>query len=51
MRKIDSGRHAYYECYTGRHWGSVHEYTMALDTGILGMDTCVDLVARAAQSM
>ena len=49
MRKVDSARHAYYECYTGRHWGNLREYDLALNVGTLGIDTCVDIIARAAQ--
>ena len=51
MRKIDSSRHAYYECYTGRHWGAIHEYDLSLNTGTLGTDACVDLISQAAQAL
>lgn len=49
IRKIDSGRHAYFECYTGRHWGDVHEYDLSLNTGSLGVDTVVDMICKAAE--
>ncbi len=49
MRKVDYARHAYYECYTGRHWGNIREYTLALNVGLLGKEACVDLIERAAQ--
>lgn len=51
MRKIDYARHAYYECYTGKHWGEVHEYTLSLDTGALGVDASVEVISRAAQAL
>ena len=51
MRKIDSGRHAYYECYTGRHWGTIHEYDLSLNTGSLGIDACADIIVRAAETL
>ena len=49
IRKIDSGRHAYFECYTGRRWGDLHEYDLSLNTGSLGIDTCIELVCKAAE--
>ena len=49
IRKIDSGRHAYFECYTGRHWGDVHEYDLSLNTGSLGVETVVDMICKAAE--
>ncbi len=49
MRKIDAGRRSYFESYTGHRWGDIHEHDMLLNTGSLGVDACVDLIARAAQ--
>jgi cytidylate kinase len=49
MKKIDHDRRTYYTHYTGRRWGDVHDYDLALDSGVLGYDTCVKLICEAAQ--
>ena len=49
MRKRDKQRKAYYEYYTDRHWGDVHEYDLCLDTGRLGNEFCVKLICEAAE--
>lgn len=50
MKKADHDRKAYYHYYTGRNWGDSHNYSMSLDSGLLGYDTCVDLICAAAQA-
>ena len=49
MQKTDFARHAYYEQFTGKHWGNVRNYTLSLDTGALGYDTCAQLICEAAR--
>ncbi len=48
MQKTDTARHAYYEQFTGKKWGDSHNYSLCLDTGLLGHDTCVQLICDAA---
>ena len=48
MQKTDSARHAFYEQFTGKRWGDTRNYTICLDTGVLGYDTCVQLICDAA---
>ncbi len=50
MRRTDSARRTYYEQFTGKKWGYSRNYTLSLDTGILGYDTCVKLICEAARS-
>lgn len=50
MKRVDRNRRAFYEHYTGQHWGACKNYTMALDSGMLGVDTCVKLICAAARS-
>ena len=33
--------------FTGREWGVAQNYHMALDSGTLGIEGCVDLIAAA----
>ena len=49
MQKTDHARHTYYEQFTGKKWGIASNYTLSLDTGLLGYDTCVKLICEAAR--
>ena len=49
MQKTDAARHMFYEQFTGKRWGESKNYTLSLDTGILGYDTCVQLICDAAR--
>ena len=49
MKKTDQSRKNYYEYYTARTWGDCHNYGLVLDSGLLGYDTCVDLICAAAK--
>lgn len=48
MTKKDLSRRNYYAHYTGRMWGDSHNYHLALDSGILGDDLCVQTIIAAA---
>ena len=43
----DARRRVNYRHFTGRDWGSLQNYHMALDSGALGLETCVELIAAA----
>ncbi len=47
LKDKDKRRAAYYKFYTDAEWGDVHHCHMALDSGVLGIDLCVDLIVRA----
>lgn len=49
MQKVDAARRTYYQDTTGRRWGDFRNYTLSLDTGKLGYDTCVSLICEAAR--
>ncbi len=49
MQKVDAARRTYYQDTTGRRWGDCRNYTLSLDTGSLGYDTCVSLICEAAR--
>ena len=46
LKDKDKRRAAYYKFYTGGEWGDMHGCHMALDSGVLGIDACVELIAR-----
>ena len=49
MQRTDAARRAFYEHFTGKRWGDTRNYTLALDTGVLGYDICIELICEAAK--
>ena len=47
--KKDKQRRTYYKYYTDQHWGEYQNYDLALDSGTLGDDTCVELICELAK--
>ena len=45
LRDKDKRRAAYYQFYTDMKWGNVHNYHIALDSGKLGIERSVDILA------
>lgn len=43
----DARRKVNYRHYTGGEWGDAQNYHIALDSGVLGIEGCVDLIADA----
>lgn len=50
MKRTDAARHSYYEQFTGKKWGDVRNYSLSLDSGLLGYDLCVRLICDAARA-
>lgn len=46
----DKRRKAYYQIYTDRKWGDIRNYDIALDSGTLGINKCVDILADIYKS-
>lgn len=44
LRDKDKRRRAFFQVYTDLKWGDVANYQVALDSGILGVDKCVDII-------
>lgn len=44
LRDKDRRRATYYHFYTDMEWGSARNFHIALDSGELGLETCVDLI-------
>lgn len=47
LKDKDKRRKVYYKFYTDREWGDVENFTMTLNSGELGIDNCVKLIAEA----
>ena len=45
LRDKDKRRSAYYHFYTDMEWGKAQNYHVALNSGVLGIDRCVDIIA------
>ena len=45
----DQKRKVYYKNYTGRAWGQAQNYALCLNSGILGLETCADMIVQAAK--
>ncbi|MBP3218798.1 MAG: cytidylate kinase-like family protein [Lachnospiraceae bacterium] len=43
--KRDQQRKEYYKVYTGSELGDYHNYDISLDTGVIGYDQCVEIIA------
>ena len=44
LREKDKRRALYYQFYTDLEWGKTDHYHVTLDSGILGIDKCVDVI-------
>lgn len=49
LAEKDQKRKVYYKNYTGRQWGQAQNYALCLNSGILGLDACVDMIVQAAK--
>ncbi len=47
IKDKDSRRRNYYRFHTDREWGVCTNYHIALDSGFLGEETCVDVICKA----
>lgn len=46
VKDKDKRRSAYHRFYTNMKWGDAKNYHIALDSGVLGIDTCVDIISN-----
>ena len=46
LKDKDKRRAAYYKFYTDCEWGDVRNYHLTLDSGALGIETCVELITK-----
>ena len=51
LRDKDKRRAAYHRFYTNMKWGHAQNYQICLDSGILGIDACVDTIVRLYQTV
>ena len=46
LQEKDKRRKAYYQLYTDGEWGVAENYNITLDSGTLGIDTCVKILTE-----
>ena len=49
LNEKDKRRKVNYQHYTGKVWGHANNYDLCLNSALLGIDTCVDMIVTAAR--
>ena len=49
IQKTDKKRASYYNYYTSKRWGDADSYHLTLDSGILGIQGCVDTIKKVVE--
>ena len=50
LAEKDKRRKVNYQHYTGRNWGQAQNYDLCLDTGVLGVDQCTDIIVGVVEN-
>ena len=50
LNEKDKRRRVNYQHYTGRTWGMSQNYDISLDTGVLGIDQCADIICSIVEN-
>lgn len=51
LRKTDKRRSEFYNSHAEKKWASLDTYNLCLDSGVLGIDNCVEAIASLAVSI
>ena len=51
LEEKDKKRKLYYQHYTGRTWGMAKNYHLCLDSSLIGIDNCVDIIEKLAKGI
>ena len=49
LQEKDKRRRVNYQHYTGRTWGQAQNYDLCLDTGVLGVEQCTDIIVGVVE--
>ena len=50
LNEKDKRRRVNYQHYTGRTWGQAQNYDLCLDTGVLGIEQCADIICGIVEN-
>ena len=51
IRRVNRGRIAHYEYYTGERWGEAHHYDLMINTSCVDLRTACDIIQRVFTSL
>lgn len=51
IQKKDKQRASYYNYYSSKKWGDSNSYHLTLDSGMIGVDGCVDIILKFRELM
>ena len=51
IQKQDKQRASYYNYYSNKKWGDSRNYHLTLDSSVLGIDGCVDMILACREKM
>ena len=51
IRRVNRGRIAHYEYYTGERWGEAHHYDLMINTSCVDLRTACDIIQRVFISL
>lgn len=46
LKEKDKRRAAYYQFYTDQKWADLTNYHIVLDSGVIGIEKCIDIIAK-----
>lgn len=49
LKRADRRRAGYYKSNTGKNWSDPNNYHLVLDSGLLGTETCVDILEKCCK--
>ena len=49
LAEKDNKRKVYYKHYTNRNWGDAQNYHLCLNSGLIGIDKCTDIIVDVAR--
>lgn len=49
LSEKDNKRRVYYKHYTNRNWGEAQNYHLSLNSGLIGVEKCVDIIVDIAK--
>ncbi len=49
IKDKDTRRKVFYRSYSMREWGDIDNYNLVLDSGVIGIDRCIDIICKAIE--
>jgi cytidylate kinase len=49
LRDKDTRRRVFYRSFTMREWGAIENYNLMLDSGVIGIEKCADIICQVVK--